>query len=137
MTPFRNVLPLGQDLPAKCLRPEPGQAGQVVSVNDDVVESDGQSRPGDPGRRPLGRASPAPVAELFKAVSFGRELHIDRVIEEGDLATAQTHTTGTLTMLEPDTTIELVSRELFVLRKTGSEWRIADYMFNHPERAAS
>lgn len=40
-------------------------------------------------------------------------------------------------MLEPDTTIELVSRELFVLRKTGSEWRIADYMFNHPERAAS
>jgi len=74
---------------------------------------------------------------LFKAVSFGRELHIDRILEEGDLATAQTHTTGTLTMLEPDTTIELVSRELFVLRKTGSGWRIADYMFNHPQRAAS
>ena len=114
MTPFRNVLPLGQDLPAKCLRPEPGKAGQVVSVNDDVVESDGA-----------------------KPSASGRELHIDRVIEEGDLATAQTHTTGTLTMLEPDTTIELVSRELFVLRKTGSEWRIADYTFNHPERAAS
>ena len=35
------VLPLGKDLPAERLRPEPGQAGQVVSVNDDVVESDG------------------------------------------------------------------------------------------------
>jgi hypothetical protein len=35
------VLPFGQDLPAERLRPEPGQAGQVVSVNDDAVESDG------------------------------------------------------------------------------------------------
>src|SRR5262249_9641407 len=37
-----NDLPLalGQDLPAKRLRPEPGQAGQVVSVDDDVVKSD-------------------------------------------------------------------------------------------------
>jgi len=34
------VLALGQDLPAKRLRPEAGQAGQIVSVNDDVVESD-------------------------------------------------------------------------------------------------
>src|SRR6266568_5412281 len=34
------ALALGQNLPAKRLRPEPGQAGQVVSVNDDVVESD-------------------------------------------------------------------------------------------------
>jgi hypothetical protein len=37
------VLPLGQDLPAKRLRPEPGQAGRIVSVNDNVVESDGHA----------------------------------------------------------------------------------------------
>ena len=37
------VLPLGQDLPAQRLRPEPGQAGQIVCVNDDVVESDGHA----------------------------------------------------------------------------------------------
>ena len=37
------VLPLGQNLPAKRLRPEPGPAGQVVSVNHDVVESDGHA----------------------------------------------------------------------------------------------
>jgi hypothetical protein len=37
------VLPLGQDLPAQCLRPEWGQAGQIVSVNDDVAEPDGHA----------------------------------------------------------------------------------------------
>jgi hypothetical protein len=35
------VRPLGQDLPAERLRPEPGQARQIVSVNHDVVELDG------------------------------------------------------------------------------------------------
>jgi hypothetical protein len=34
------VLPLGQDLPAERLRPEPGRSEQIVDVNDDVVESD-------------------------------------------------------------------------------------------------
>ena len=29
-----------EDLPAGCLRPEPGQPGQVVSVSDDVMEPD-------------------------------------------------------------------------------------------------
>ncbi len=37
------VLPLGQDLPAQRLRPEPGQAGQIVSVNHDVAEPDGHA----------------------------------------------------------------------------------------------
>ena len=37
------VLPLGQDRPAGRLRPEPGQAGQIVSASDDVVESDGHA----------------------------------------------------------------------------------------------
>jgi hypothetical protein len=35
------VLALGENLPAKRLGPEPGQVGKVVSVNDDVMESDG------------------------------------------------------------------------------------------------
>jgi hypothetical protein len=52
------------------------------------------------------------------------------------VAIAQTHTTGTLNLLAPDTALELVSRELFVLRRTGSEWRIVDYMFNRPEAEA-
>ena len=76
-------------------------------------------------------------AGIFKARSFGRELHIDRIIEEGDLAAVQTHTTGTLTILETNTTIQGVSRELWVLRKADSGWRIVDYMFNRPGSAGS
>jgi hypothetical protein len=34
------ALTLGQDLPAQCLRPEPGQPRQVVSAGDDVMKSD-------------------------------------------------------------------------------------------------
>jgi hypothetical protein len=60
------VLPLGQDLPAERLRPEPGQAGQIVSVNDDVMESDGHagSMRGTLGRIPETRRSAAdgPIA---------------------------------------------------------------------------
>lgn len=78
------VRALGQHLPAKRLRPEPGQAGQVVSVNDDVVESHGhavsmvraRARPEDGGRisdqavvrisvpRAAGPGQPAVPAEL-------------------------------------------------------------------------
>jgi len=50
---------------------------------------------------------------------------------------AQTHTTGPLTMLDTDTTIPVVSRELVVLRKTSSGWKIVDYRFNQSERAAA
>ena len=35
----------GQDFPAKRLRPEPGQAGQIASVSDDVAEPDSMMRP--------------------------------------------------------------------------------------------
>jgi hypothetical protein len=38
------VLALGQDLPAQRLSLEPGQAGQIVSVKHDVVESKGHAR---------------------------------------------------------------------------------------------
>ena len=62
---------------------------------------------------------------IFKARSFGRELHIDRIIEEGDLAAVQTHTTGTLTILETNTTIHGLSRELWVLRK--ADFGVADH----------
>src|SRR5215813_7176218 len=51
------ALALGKNLPAKRLRPEPGQAGQVVSVNDNVVKSDrhAHSMRGRPGCAPATR----------------------------------------------------------------------------------
>ena len=74
---------------------------------------------------------------IFRARSFGRELHFDRIIDEGDLAAVQTHTTGTLTILETNATIQGLSRELWVLRKADSGWRIVDYMFNRSGRAGA
>src|SRR5215813_1229075 len=53
------ALALGQDLPAQRLRPEPGQAGQVVSINDDVVKSEGHA---DSMRGAAGVIRPSPVA---------------------------------------------------------------------------
>src|SRR5450755_1294197 len=37
------ALTLAENLPAECLRPEPGQPGQIVSVNDDAIELDRHS----------------------------------------------------------------------------------------------
>jgi uncharacterized protein (TIGR02246 family) len=66
----------------------------------------------------------------FQARSFQRELHIDRIHEGSGMAAAQTHTTGTITFLDENNATQVVSRELFVLRKSGSDWLITDYMFN-------
>jgi uncharacterized protein (TIGR02246 family) len=57
-------------------------------------------------------------------------IDVDRIVERGELAVAQTHSTGTLTVLESGATIELSYRELFVLRRSSDGWRITDYMFN-------
>jgi ketosteroid isomerase-like protein len=73
----------------------------------------------------------------FRARSFQRELHVDQIREGSDMAVAQTHTTGTITILAANDTIQLVSRELFVLRRTGADWPITDDMFNRPAGAAA
>ena len=62
------VLPLGQDLPAKRLRPEPSQAGQVMSVNDNVVEAD---RHIDSMRGALDRIFRSPCACLALRIGSG------------------------------------------------------------------
>ena len=103
----------------------------AVFADDGSVMAD--EFPGATGREQLRRL----FTGIFKARSFGREVHVDRIIEEGDLATVQTHTTGTLTILETSTTIQGVSRELWVLRRADAGWRIVDYMFNRSERTGS
>jgi hypothetical protein len=40
-------------------------------------------------------------------------------------------------MLETNTTTQGLSRELLVPRKTGSDWRVVDDMFNQSERAGA
>lgn len=71
----------------------------------------------------------------FEGLAFQRELHIDRVRQDGNVAVAETHTTGTITV--GGNTIPLVSRELFILRRSGNGWEITDYMFNRPANAGA
>jgi uncharacterized protein (TIGR02246 family) len=74
---------------------------------------------------------------FFKIFSFQRELHVDHIREGAEMAAVLTHTTGTRTMLATNSTMTGISRELFILRKTGTGWRITDYMFNRPGGQAS
>jgi glucose/arabinose dehydrogenase len=57
------ALPLGQNLPAERLRPEPGQPRQVVSVNNDVMKAD---RHAVSMRRHAGLAPRNPPASLLR-----------------------------------------------------------------------
>ncbi len=70
--------------------------------------------------------------KMFHAMRLQRELHIDQVREGGELGAVLTHTTGTVTIMANRNTISVLSRELFVLRRSPSGWHITDYMFNRP-----
>jgi hypothetical protein len=56
------VVALGQDLPAKRLCPEPRQAPQIMSVNDDVVQSDRHADAIDSGVECTRRTRTLPAA---------------------------------------------------------------------------
>jgi ketosteroid isomerase-like protein len=70
-------------------------------------------------------------AGVFASVRFARDVHIDRMVEDGKLATIEAHTTGTTTLVTTgDAVPAYVSRQLFVLRRAAGEWRIVEYMYN-------
>jgi uncharacterized protein (TIGR02246 family) len=71
----------------------------------------------------------------FGARAFERELHVDEIREADDLASARTHTTGTITLLPSNDVLSVGGRELFVLRRADDGWRITDAMLNRPTRA--
>lgn len=71
----------------------------------------------------------------FKGIGFDREVQVDTDLRRHNLAYVQTHSTGTITMLATGVVVPVTSRELFVLRKIGTDWRVVAYMFNRPEPA--
>ena len=100
-----------------------------------VFTEDGALLP-DEGETVTGReAIRAMFRRHFAALRFQRELHIDRVRQDGDTAVAETHTTGTITV--NGTTLPVESRELFILRRSQNGWEISDYMFNRPANAGA
>ncbi len=71
---------------------------------------------------------------IFQDMTIQAEPRIEQTREEGYIAFVQTSSTGSFKILATNTTLPADHRELFVLRKTGSEWSIAYYMFNDTKR---
>src|SRR3954463_15701209 len=59
---------------------------------------------------------------------FNMNSEIIEIIEEPDLAVVRTLSKGTSVTIETNETVNEDSKELFVLRKDGTEWKIARFI---------
>jgi uncharacterized protein (TIGR02246 family) len=92
----------------------------------------GEGAPATSGREAIQEFA----AAAFAVMRGSHQFEVDRV-EQGDgLAVVQTHSAGTLTLLDSATTSDSAHRELYVLRSRGEGWRISQYMYNSAEVAA-
>ena len=97
--------------------------GIVDLFADDAVLMD-LDRPTAVGREQL-------RADYERGLALGtvrREFHVDQVLRSGDVATVRTHSVGGLVTPGVDTIRSIEARELFVLRREGARWRIAQYV---------
>lgn len=72
---------------------------------------------------------------VFDTIKLNVGLKIEEIVPNGDYAYVITSSDGEITLLDKGTIVPNKSRELFVLKKIGSEWKIARYMFNSTSRA--
>lgn len=77
----------------------------------------------------------AAYRHVFGTIKLNVGFKIEEIVPNGDFAYAITSSDGEVTLLDKGTTIPNRSRELFVLKKTDGEWKIARYMFNSTSRA--
>ena len=73
-----------------------------------------------------------PYEDLFKAIKFSTDFQYDAVDVYGDVAIVRTHhPVGQTELLLKDNSKKLdFNREIFVLRRIDSEWKIILYTFN-------
>jgi uncharacterized protein (TIGR02246 family) len=77
-----------------------------------------------------------PAEGAFRAMRVNHEYEVDRIERRGGLAVVQTHSHGTLTMLEHGATVPNPHRELYLLRDDGEQWLITHYMYNSASNGA-
>ncbi|HEY6275383.1 MAG TPA: nuclear transport factor 2 family protein [Streptosporangiaceae bacterium] len=65
----------------------------------------------------------------LRDVALNVTFHFEEILADGDLGAAHTTATGTITPLATGEAAPARFRELFVLRREGEEWKIAQYMF--------
>ena len=64
----------------------------------------------------------------FAGVKANMTNHIDTIFADGDLAAVRSHSSGTFTLLADGTVVPKSCRELWVLTRSGGDWKIAQYM---------
>ncbi len=67
---------------------------------------------------------------VFLALDLNVKFHIDEIEQHGDIAFVRTTSDGKIKLLEKNITITNNSRELFILKRVNSQWKIYRYMFN-------
>ena len=79
----------------------------------------------------------AAYEHVFGTIKLDIVFSIDEIVQHGDFAFARTVSRGEVTILAEGVTLPEENRELFVLKKTGDDWKIARYMFNKMSPPAS
>ena len=79
----------------------------------------------------------AAYEHVFDTIKLDIVFSIDEIVQHGDFAFARTLSRGEVTVMAAGLTLPEENRELFVLRRTGDDWRIARYMFNKMSPPAS
>lgn len=69
-------------------------------------------------------------AGVFSMIKLNIEFFIDEIQVDGDHAFARTTSKGSTLIHATGETVPEENRELFVLQRTDSGWKIARYMFN-------
>ncbi len=67
---------------------------------------------------------------VFKALDLNVEFHVDEIEHHGEIAFVRTTSDGEIKLLEDNITIKNNSREVFILKRIDSKWKIYRYMFN-------
>ena len=65
----------------------------------------------------------------FAGIKCNLTNYIDEILTDGDLAAVQSHSSGNVTLLADGTVMPQACRELWVLRRSRGDWKIAQYMF--------
>ena len=78
-----------------------------------------------------GKGAIRPVATAaFEGATHHHDYGIDRVERDDGLAVVQTHSLGTVTPKAGGESSSSTHRSVFVLRRAGDKWLIAQYMYN-------
>ena len=79
----------------------------------------------------------AAYEQVFGIIKLDVAFSIDEIVQSFNFAFARTISRGEVTLLAEGIALPEENRELFILKKTDDDWKIARYMFNKMSPPAS